>query len=1020
MVVGGLLVVLGINGEQEAYGEAAFDFIPRSYMLPSQYWIWRSWTQLSASPSDLPWVLKANDHRGRGVRVMRQWQAQRQALRGGGPQAKGDAATQKGFVLVQSYVRRQFLYDNRPSYLRLWVVVTSIHPLRAYLFRGGVLVFGDKLGSSGGGRGGGIGGATTAAAAAAVAATGGAMAAATGSEHGRRQLLQPLLRSPRLEAEEVQGNRIQTPLDKLPLAAAAAAASASAGGTAHGRRRHLEQQQQREAMDRSGGRAARQEPHHVSGKTPHYELHHVNYWTIAGEKLQPWTVGQLRHHAEATWPDDPRVFERAWEHARTSLGMVLASAAGRMRAAARGLAALEGCGFEVLGVDFLLNATFHPTLVELNALPSLARLRTAPGDPAYADAAGAGQAANASASPTTADATAAVAAAPFDLEKERFLHHALRLIGMPIGPPPVAGGDFHRNATSTAAAAAAAGGRGSGGGVTASLPSPPPSVGGVLRALAALLRPPNNDTTELQAFIRQHLPLDMAEAEAVLPRLRPLLCPVPASWGPAPGWPVLETTTAEAATVTAEAAGSAGTARAGRRLAADAGAPEEGEETRSAAEAEAGTLLYAAPEPLAEWQRRWRWLQSWWDRAGQVEGGSQLPRRIAARVGSSVTAAAAGAAAQNLVRRLGSQVEDVDVATATAAKPTTVAAAMATGIGADCGEGVPSSAGHWVSERGRLRTDSPVAMEVRSMPGAANSAESGDGDGNGGRNSRRRMLIHDALSGGAGGGSVASSSSTTAGKQETPQTPCQRRHCYDWDVLAAIADTEYELEQDLDFDPVFPMTAARNLNRAALEAARNGAAAAAAAPTAVGRKSRTKGPLPKAGGGGGGGGGGDSSSDGLIDSQGGDGGAVRPEKSAVLDSNPDSQTGLQRLQTGLGFVRESITAVNLDLVRSFRYMTTTPHVFASTTLPYSFIDAALDAFETVRRRLRQPGMCAAPYGSPPGKELWPLGQFNIARLQESNKDLMHNIIRNIHILEFTPHLYLPCLGRCYLTDNDTP
>eukprot|EP00198_Chlamydomonas_reinhardtii_P010170 XP_001699507.1 predicted protein [Chlamydomonas reinhardtii] len=149
----------------EAYGEAAFAYIPRSYMLPGQYWTWRAWTQHALSPADLPWVLKANEHRGRGVSVMRQAQG---------------------------------------------------------------------------------------------------------------------------------------------------ASAAAAGG---------------------GSR---------------YEMHKVNYWTIAGEKMQPWTVAKLRAHA--------------------SIGMVLASATKRMRASMRGLASLEGCGFEVLGVDFLLNSTFHPTLSRLQKI----------------------------------------------------------------------------------------------------------------------------------------------------------------------------------------------------------------------------------------------------------------------------------------------------------------------------------------------------------------------------------------------------------------------------------------------------------------------------------------------------------------------------------------------------------------------------------------------------------------------------------------------------------------------------
>jgi hypothetical protein len=47
----------------QAYGELAFDHIPRSYLLPGQYWVWRSHLLASDSPADKKWVLKANIHR---------------------------------------------------------------------------------------------------------------------------------------------------------------------------------------------------------------------------------------------------------------------------------------------------------------------------------------------------------------------------------------------------------------------------------------------------------------------------------------------------------------------------------------------------------------------------------------------------------------------------------------------------------------------------------------------------------------------------------------------------------------------------------------------------------------------------------------------------------------------------------------------------------------------------------------------------------------------------------------------
>ncbi|GFR45039.1 hypothetical protein Agub_g6409 [Astrephomene gubernaculifera] len=733
-----------VRSMQEAYGEAAFDFIPRSYMLPTQYWIWRAWTQHSSSPADLPWVLKANEHRGRGVRVMRQRQAQRQALKGISntsqqrqQQQPRHAAAQpnSNYVLVQSYVRQQFLYDNRPSYLRLWVVVTSLRPLRAYLFRGGVIVFGDRIGAS----------SSSAAGSSREGRGRGRHRGAAGAGEDRAGWR---------SGDALEGRRLmRQQLGEEQLAAT------------NGWEAPLQQQQRR------GRHLQQSEQQH---QRQQYETHQVNYWTIAGEKMSPWTVAQLRRHAETLFPNDPRVFDRTWDHVRASIGAVLAAPSGRMRAAARQLSALEGSGFEVLGIDFLLNSTLHPTLVEVNALPSLARLRTAPGDPGAAAATAkaataAGATASAGSDPTSAAADTtnasisgggggggggggATAGAPatgasFDLEKERFLHHALRLIGLPLGPPPPFSTGDDRNSTSTVAAA------GSAAPATATTAAATP--GGVLRCLAALLRPTNNETAELQTFLRRHTPADCTAAEAAVPAVRHLLCPVPASWGlAAPGWPVT-----------------------------------------------------------------------------QEDGGG--------------------------------------------------------------GSG-----------------------------GGSNSSSSSG-------NRRRRSLSAQQE------GVTAEASGSGSSVLLPASRPCPQRRCYSWDMMSAVADTERELEQRLDFDPIFPMAAARKLNTAALAVA---SAVAAAAATANTSSSSTSG----------------GGSAGRVDQEGaGNGGTTAvAEAGQGVGTGADvlaTQTRLQKLWTGLGFVRESFAAgVDMDLVRSMQYMTTTPYILASTAVPYTGIDAALDAYVASR------------------------------------------------------------------------
>eukprot|EP00775_Hariotina_reticulata_P003824 gene3824-4082_t len=140
---------------QQAYGEAAFNYIPRSYLLPEQYWLWRNNIKASSFPPDTKWVLKANMHRGQGVSVVPQHEALSKALEhtrdgsaagaGGG---EGAGGVRYHNVVVQQYLASQLVIAGRSSYLRLWLLVTSINPLRAYLFQGGFVIFGKQKGQS--------------------------------------------------------------------------------------------------------------------------------------------------------------------------------------------------------------------------------------------------------------------------------------------------------------------------------------------------------------------------------------------------------------------------------------------------------------------------------------------------------------------------------------------------------------------------------------------------------------------------------------------------------------------------------------------------------------------------------------------------------------------------------------------------------------------------------------------------------------------------------------------------------
>jgi hypothetical protein len=126
---------------QAAYGERAFGHIPRSYALPEQYWMWRRHLAAldAAAPGSnsgssdgggLKWVLKANVHRGKGVRVLPQAEAVVAAagLEGAAAaqQVSKDAKEQpqqpqqQEPILVQSYLSPQVRFQgiafvNAPS-----------------------------------------------------------------------------------------------------------------------------------------------------------------------------------------------------------------------------------------------------------------------------------------------------------------------------------------------------------------------------------------------------------------------------------------------------------------------------------------------------------------------------------------------------------------------------------------------------------------------------------------------------------------------------------------------------------------------------------------------------------------------------------------------------------------------------------------------------------------------------------------------------------------------------------------
>lgn len=220
-----------------AFGDVAFSIIPLTYRLPQDYFQLVDRIKKENSSS---WALKRDVHRGKGVSLVQGDEVLKQSL-------KRDEKGNQINILAQRMIESQYLINNRPFYIRVWAVITGLHPLRAYLYDGGVVVF--------------------------------------GSEQGRE--------------------------DSSML---------------------------------------------------------VNLWTQDRKAASPWGLFQLRNHLGKD------AFDKVWAHMLNQTAMTFASALPAMeRSTNRSAPGFQGGNFEVLGLDFIVDDSFQPWLLEVNWLPSLAR-----------------------------------------------------------------------------------------------------------------------------------------------------------------------------------------------------------------------------------------------------------------------------------------------------------------------------------------------------------------------------------------------------------------------------------------------------------------------------------------------------------------------------------------------------------------------------------------------------------------------------------------------------------------------
>lgn len=171
----------------------------------------------------------------------------------------------------------------------------------------------------------------------------------------------------------------------------------------------------------------------------------VNLWTQDRSAAAPWSLAQLEGYlaaqssnsssssdAGASNSSGARTADAAGNNSgagggagavrrlrsrlHASVAASLAAALPNVRRSAAALPGFQGGSFEVLGIDFLVDASLQPWLVEVNFLPSMARKLVG---------------CNATSAPTASGSSSAACQQenPFDVQKERFVQALLGLLG---------------------------------------------------------------------------------------------------------------------------------------------------------------------------------------------------------------------------------------------------------------------------------------------------------------------------------------------------------------------------------------------------------------------------------------------------------------------------------------------------------------------------------------------------------------------------------------------------------------
>ncbi|CAH8441717.1 unnamed protein product [Schistosoma rodhaini] len=132
---------INLNQLRSRFGKKSIDFVPRTFCLPGdlkslkEFWTHHENTSKMSSNDEAlfhfrpRWIMKPPaSARGIGVKLIRGW---------------SDIPKQRR-VIVQSYINQPYLIDGKKFDIRLYVFVAGFSPLRAYVYREGLVRFASQ------------------------------------------------------------------------------------------------------------------------------------------------------------------------------------------------------------------------------------------------------------------------------------------------------------------------------------------------------------------------------------------------------------------------------------------------------------------------------------------------------------------------------------------------------------------------------------------------------------------------------------------------------------------------------------------------------------------------------------------------------------------------------------------------------------------------------------------------------------------------------------------------------------